>query len=580
MKKIIALVLAVMMATVCLAACGNSSSETTTPAAETKAAEQTTASGNDQTAAAEESTEEETTVDLYADSAKEVVVGIVADPEQFIPWGGFSQGGRNIFPMLYQTLLSDVRDPDTGDIMHYHALMKSYEQTDDTHYTITLYENIYDTAGNHFTASDVCFCWDGFKQGPAGSNISGLIAYEATGDYTIECTVADTLGIGDFEEILTTTNMVTQAAYEASPDGMASNPVGTTGYVLSEYAPGSYCVVERAPGEYWNQAANDAKDIDAGYVPTSDTNNVKKVRFEFITDTNTMAIALESGKIDIATSVSTIDVPFYQSDEAYSVHQYPDNMFGLIFNCSSNSPFANENLRKAVAYSISAQDLLDTIYSGDGFKLHAFAMDYQIGYQKSWDSEDYFSQDLSKAQDYFDKYLKETNQSADKLSFKLIHMSTDPMTKYAQVVQAALIKLTGNNNVCSLQGYDSVTYGTVRQDPTAFDLAVYNALSNKTYILYNWKNCFYGYDLSAYGNNDICFTGDSKLWDLEEVAQTTLDDDAVDAFQQYLNENCYFVNYICGPAYWVGSSLVTKWALGAKNSVAICAMNYDWSVKY
>ncbi len=575
MKKIVALILAALMV-ISLAACGGSEAPAETTAAAGGETEAVTEAGGE----TEEETTEAETEDPYADAAKEIVVGIQADPAQFIPWGGFSQGGRNIFPMLYQTLLSDVRDPETGDIQHYHALMESYEQTDDTHYTVKIYDNIMDTAGNHMTADDVIFSWDGFKQGPAAANISGLVGYEKVDDYTINCEVVENLGIGDFEEILTTVNMVTKAAYEASADGMATDPVGTTAYVLSEYVPGSYCVVTLNEGEYWNQAANDSKDIDAGYVPTSDNTNVKTVRFEFITDTNTMALALENGDIDIATSVSVDDIEFYQSDDNYSVHQYPDNMFGLMFNCSDDSVFKNENLRKAVAYSVSAQDLLDTIYNGDGWTLKAFAMDYQIGYQKSWDGEAYFEQDKDAAKKYFEDYLKEAGIKADAFKCKLLYTSEiAAMPKYAEVVQAALIELTGNKDCCELASTASATYGTERQDTKNWDLAILNSMSNKTYILYNWKNNFNGYQNTT-TNNDCCYTGDTKLWDLEVEAQTTLDDKAVDEFQKYMNDKCYFVNYICGPAYWVGSSICEQWALGAKNSVAVCAMKYDWSVKY
>ena len=144
MKKIIAILLAASMV-VALAACGSSGggSATTAAPAETTAApaEETTAGGDaseapaEETTAAEETTEAETE-DLYADADKEVVVGIVADPGTFYPWPGFSQGGRNVWPMLFQTLLSDVRDPETGIITHYHAIMKDYEEISPTEYEV------------------------------------------------------------------------------------------------------------------------------------------------------------------------------------------------------------------------------------------------------------------------------------------------------------------------------------------------------------------------------------------------------------------------------------------------------------
>ena len=360
MKKFIAVLLAAVMAFT-LAACSGSSQNaqqaTEAPAGNEPATEAQAAADNKETQAAvqaeTEAPTEAETEDPYADDAKEVIMGIVADPGTFYPWPGFSQGGRNVWPMIFQTLLSDVRDPETGIITHYHALMDHYDEISPTEYEIHLYENIVDTAGNPFTANDVAFCWDKFKsESPAASNISGLLSWEVVDDYTIKAFTTDTLGIGDFDEILTTVNMVTQAAYEASADGMATDPVGTTGYVLSEYIPGSSCTVTLNDAPYWNQAANDSKDIDAGYIPTSDTNNVKTVKFEFITDQNTMAIALENGSIDINTSVSTTDIPYYQSDDNYSVHQYPDNILSLVFNCSDASPFQDINLRKALAYNI------------------------------------------------------------------------------------------------------------------------------------------------------------------------------------------------------------------------------------
>lgn len=581
MKKLLAIILAASMV-LALAACGNNgqtpattaADQGTEPAVETQAPE-----GGEDTTEAEVETEAETE-DPYADTPKEVVVGIVADPGTFYPWPGFSQGGRHVWPMLYQTLLSDVRDPDTGDITHYHALMDHYDQISDTEFEVHIYENITDTAGNPFTANDVAFCWDQFKtNSPAASNISGLLSWEVIDDYTIKAVTTDTLGIGDFDEILTTVNMVTEAAFKASPDEMATTPVGTTGYVLDSYTPGSNCVVTLNDAPYWNQAANESKDVDAGYIPTSDTTKVKTVRFEFIPDQNTMATALESGAIDINTNVAASDAPFYSDDPEYVVHPYPDNILSVGFNSGDESIFKDINLRKAVAYSISAQDLLDACYDGDGWILNAVGMDYQLGYQKSWAGREYFEKDEAKAKEFFDEYLKSSNSKAEDVKVRLVYSSQiAAMEKYAQVVQAAIISLTGNKDCCTITSYDSATYGTIKQDPKNFDIFIDNAMSNKTYVLYNWHLAFDGYDRTT--GNDCAFSGDTKLWDLVEAAMDDLSEENCTAFQDYLDEQCYYVSYICGAAYWVGNKLIDKWVLGAKNSVAICAMDFDWSQKY
>lgn len=44
--------------------------------------------------------------------------------------------------------------------------------------------------------------------------------------------------------------IVTQAAYEASPDQMATTPVGTSAYLVDSYVPGSE-IVMKDTGDYW-----------------------------------------------------------------------------------------------------------------------------------------------------------------------------------------------------------------------------------------------------------------------------------------------------------------------------------------
>lgn len=565
MKKIAALILALAML-FALSACGDN------------------AAGNDPDPANTSNTQQDSPSNSTPDPGVErkIVVGIAADPSTFAPWEAFNQGIRHIFPMLYQSLISDVRDPETGNIVTYYTMITDFEQTSDVTYVLHLREGIYDTNGNPFTANDVVYSIMQFKQGTSASNLAMMTDVVATDELTVEITVSDSLGVGEFEEMLTVPNMVTQASFEASPDGFQTTPVGTTGYKMTEYVPGSHVIMEKADS-YWNEKANETKAIEDGYVPTSDTTNIDTVEFQIITDTSTMAIALETGSIDLATAVASSDVPMFAEggslSDDFNTYMLPDNMYGLIFNCSENSVFSNINLRKAVAYSISAQDLLDMIYDGDGFILKAYGMDYQIGYVDAWDDQDYFSQDLDKAQQYLDAYLQEAGKSAKDISVELITMSTDAMNKYAQVIQAAMIKLTGNDKCCNITQYDSATYPTMRTDPEKFDLAIMNSMSNKTYITYMWQIYFNGY--TAVRGDDLCNTGDTVLWDLCEKAKLpeTFNDENVNAFQQRLNEQCYFVNYICGPSYWAGSNFITNYVIGPKNSAALCGMSYDWSLK-
>ena len=72
---------------------------------------------------------------------------------------------------------------------------------------------------------------------------------EAISDYVTRFTFT-ALASGDLDALLMECPIVTQAAYEASPDQMATDPVTTSAYKVVEYVSGSKIVYENT-GNYW-----------------------------------------------------------------------------------------------------------------------------------------------------------------------------------------------------------------------------------------------------------------------------------------------------------------------------------------
>ena len=233
MKRFLALMLALCMMMSLLAACGGSSSDAEETAA--NAVQETQGSIELEDALIEKSGVSDTAV------AEEYVIGLPGDPADFQPYSSASSGRMYTMPMLYEYLaVSDSTGPD-GFVG---VIMKDYEQVDELTYRITIYDNVYDTNGNHITAEDVVWCYNTCKEIGKTSKIKKMDVMTTVDDYVVEMKL-NSNAVGALLNLMVgTVPIVSKASYEASPDGMILTPVGTTGYVLTSYESGSSCIPE------------------------------------------------------------------------------------------------------------------------------------------------------------------------------------------------------------------------------------------------------------------------------------------------------------------------------------------------
>lgn len=573
MKKAVSLLLALVLI-LSLAACAPSEQENDSEAS-TSEATQSSSNGE----ATQSSTDDKSNV---TEADKEIVVGISADPESWSPWERFNNGRRDTMPMVYQTLTSDVINPETGKYETYYVMITGYEKVDDSTYEIYVREGIVDTAGNAFKASDAVYTFETAKAMGILSQLNAIDHLELVDDYTFRLIAGRTLAVGDFEDLLSAINMVTQASYEASEDGFATNPIGTTGYELSEYTAGSRAVFTKA-SSYWNEAANESESVEDGYCYVWDTKNLDKVQFEIITDTSTMAVALETGQIDLSTTVATDDLVLFQEGgqnaDKFTAFTYPDNMYALSFNADSASDCENYNLRMAIALAVDSAGVLDVAYNGDGLISKAWAYPTFVDYQADWDSQSYFDYDEEKAAEYLQAYYDETGTTASDVSLKILIMNRPSMQKAAEAVQAYIVNLVGNQNCVEIISYDQSTYEEMYLDPNEFDLMISYIQTNRTYATYAWNNL--ANKAKTTNGSTIFFDDSDEMLDIlrAAISEETHSDATVSAFQDYINENAYMKALICGNVYVVAANWVESLQMGPKNCVALCGLEYDWAAK-
>lgn len=517
-------------------------------------------------------TKTETGTDTASNAAsdeKKVIIGSSEDPETLSPYSSLYDWRYTMLCMVYQPLVL------VSDSTEYNVMISGYEEVSDNVYDVYLYDDIYDTAGNHFTASDVVFCYDTAIESGNFSKLNSLTSVVATDDYTVEFTCDDTMVFGQITDILSQIFMVTEAAYEASGDEMATMPVGTTGYVLESYNPGSNIIFTKADSDYW-QTAQDGED---GYCFMYNTSNVDTVEYDFITDTSQMAIALQTGSIDIASRISATDLSlFEEGGEAYGTadtYQLTGQHYTATFNCSDDSECNNIDLRKALAYSWDNQGIVDMALDGMGFPATSLNESSRLDYDTSFDTWDYYDYDVDTANKYLQTYLSETGKAASDVTITILVVNDTYLQKVAQAMQSYILQLGVN---CEVAAYDSVTRKTIRNSTEGWDISIAKSTVTDQYLVSTIDMQF---------NRDKSATLAGGWVDddtLQELLLAACDADThsvetVSAFEQYVKEQCYALGVCVDYVYLASDTWITDLATGPYDMVAPCACTYDWSAK-
>ncbi|NLO83917.1 MAG: ABC transporter substrate-binding protein [Clostridiales bacterium] len=484
------------------------------------------------------------------DSSK-VVVALASDPQNIGPFQGMSQGRIGILYTTYEFLVANIG----GDMKG--VMMKDYTMIDDLTYQCEIYDYIYDQAGNQVTASDVAFC---YNTAIASGNLPKLGSIESitvVSDYVVEFKFTN-LAIGDLCALWMECPIVTQASYEASADQMATDPVTTSAYQCVEYVSGSKMVFEDL-GKYWQ--------TDDSLVQSTSKHNVGTIQFDIVSDSAQRTNALKTKAIDVTNWLADADIVDFQGVEGYQVSQIPDNVTNfLLFNCDEEKGvFANNvKLREAVAYAIDKEMLLEGAYSGNGKVVKTWGNTKYADYQASWDEEEYFSYDLEKAMGL----MAESGVSS--LDIKLMYISTDEATKMATIIQALLMPMNINVTLCP---YDQQLANEYKYKPEEWDLLLDQGGST-SYLVNVWK---LGWDASGYVHGGAeNFVKDETLQNLLNVALgiETHNDESMDAFHQYLKEQCYGVGLVQNMGNIAHTTKITNVVVDARGQVTPGACNY------
>ncbi|HHU22531.1 MAG TPA: ABC transporter substrate-binding protein [Clostridiales bacterium] len=545
-KKYLAILLILVMV-LALAACGGNKEQPKTPDASN--------GGN----VADPSTSSKPDTSKPEDSGpKKVRIAVTDVASNVSPWAGTATGRHMIIYNLYQPLLE--RDKPTGEIKG--ILMDKYEKVSANTYHVTIHDNIYDGENNHVTADDVIFSIEmAIKEG----NISGLKFIDSAkkvDDYTVEIVMKSEMDY-QFASSVGMINIVTKAAYEASPDGMSTTPVSTAPYELTEWSPGTSAILT-AKKDYWGAELADPSVKSAWHWFAQD---IDVAEYTKISEPSQMSIALETGTIDIALFLTQNEAERFMSNPDYNVHEIQDTLaYNLFFNCGDNSVLSDKKLRQAICYAIDAEAVRQA-NGGYGTMCYTFGSSEFVDNDPSWKNEGYYEYDRDAAE----QLVKDSNYNGEVV--RIMVSSADSMrTTVAEVVQGFLLDVGIN---AQIDPYDSATFAANKYDETLYDIRVD---TNSFECLADLWNQF----LSAEGHKD----GKNYGHFYDETLQGLLDNltkadtytpENIKAAHEYIKENAFAYSLYSKVNFHVSTKFVEEYVGTAKLYPNVGAWGYNFS---
>ncbi|HET7571260.1 MAG TPA: ABC transporter substrate-binding protein [Gaiellaceae bacterium] len=233
----------------------------------------------------------------------------------------------------------------TADGTMHPWLVTSSRQTDPTHWEYQVRKGVKFWDGNELTAADVAASWNwvGFSPGTnRGAFFKNVKSITAPSRYVVRVTMKTpdatwrTVPAQFFMGVYEKTWLDKHSAHVGEPKALI---MGTGPWIPSNFNPTSG-VDFRANPDYWR-----------GAVP------FKKIRVNFYTDEQGLALAARSGDIDLALSVSSPET-FAKTSGGWKVTTVPTCGVGLISMPTKTPPFDDVHVRRAIAYAINREDIL------------------------------------------------------------------------------------------------------------------------------------------------------------------------------------------------------------------------------
>lgn len=454
---------------------------------------------------------------------EKVVIALNADPKDLMPVN-VNVGGKEVIDNIFERLYNI--DGFGGGL--YGVLAKELPvEVEPQVYEFEIYDNIYDSEGNHITAADVVFSANYFVESGYAQNFDKFGSIEAVGDYKLRLTTTEPLNeLGDMANVFGVIYVWSEKAM--SEHNFATEPVGTGPYVCTYFRSGDKLVLEARP-DYWAEGSDHQNARSCA--------NVQTIEYQIIAEQSQNTVALRTGTIDYTNNLSDTDKAKFMEGGEYSegweAFSWPSNLtYYLMPNCSDKSVCSDENLRKAIMYAIDPAMILAVADNASAQIVYDMANPKFAGYNPEWLTQDnfYVNNSLETAKEYLDQ----SNYQGETLT--LLYTSGTLLQNVCEAIQI-LLGQVGINVELKPESF-SVTSADV-VIPEAWDLYV-DMMASDDYLVIVYSRLFNESNFEE-GQGTKNFINDPTFQELLStcMAEATNTQENLDALHNYVIEHAY-----------------------------------------
>ena len=331
---------------------------------------------------------------------KTLVFGRVSDYIMDPAVAGDEESFQNIFTVYDQLVTRD------DDLNIKPLLATSWEMSEDYKtYTFHLRKGVKFHDGTPFNAEAVKFSFDrmtnlGKFASGAWNKISDKNSVEVVDEYTVRfhltkpypTWIPGDLSINPGNSIMSPTYVKAHATSDDpyAEKWMAYNECGTGPFKLVSWAKGQKIVFEKNTDYFGGDEGISGRGIP----------HVDKLIFQVFKDSSTGRLWLEKGDIDLVEKLLFDDFAALEKNSNIKIYEnIPAGIVYLTFDVSK-PPFNDENVRKAMAYAINYQELIDYVERGHGRLPRGMINEGAYGYNPE---RFQYSYDLEKAKEFMAK---------------------------------------------------------------------------------------------------------------------------------------------------------------------------------
>ena len=428
-RKFIALLLALALAFSMLAGCGDSNKPSTDPTPG-----QSSTGGSD--------TGPGDTGSGSANEGRALNLAISGDTGTLYP-NAASGGFVSLMYAFYEVLWDYTAEGEKQMI-----LATDWEQISDIQYKLTIREGVKFSNGNPLTAEDVMFSMDVCKDDPRFYLNVKAIDFDktcVTGEYTMDVwyTEYDCTQDVSFSQLM----ILDKESFDL--EALSMNPIGTGPYVVEDYVVNSH-VICKANETYWGEQPN-----------------IDTITFKVINESAQIVNALETGDIDLATSIPVDDAEYVRSLGYDVTSSYGGYAHTALYSLDPSSPLASKDARWAVSYAIDRESIAELLYKGLSSVPRFPTSEHTVDFEERFAGmSDIYATGYSveKAKEYAEK------AGLTGKTLRIITNGTGDYNTMAEMIQENLNSIGIDSTITS---YDSATYFSIVMDESNFDIALF-----------------------------------------------------------------------------------------------------------